>query len=202
MDDSAKSALTGIALIAAVAAVAWAMRNQAAAPLPETGAGGFVTGETRFRDVRITGRVGNAKGWTVRAEQVQTDSQGNRVVFSDGISALLYQGGVLRVTCEAPRATFSAVNDLLVAEGGVQATIMPPAVDDSADMPVNLGPIRLATDLLRWTAGSRTLSCPGPVEMTLDRGRIDVDSLDFDLAARDLDARGFRGRFRVQENDL
>ncbi|MFY7952138.1 MAG: hypothetical protein ACOVT5_06480, partial [Armatimonadaceae bacterium] len=130
------------------------------------------------------------------ADRVQTDSQGNRVEFTEGISALLYQGGILRVACKAPRATFWSVNDLLVAEGGVQATIMPPAVDDSADMPVNLGSIRLATEMLRWTAGSRTLSCPKPVNMTLDRGRIDVDSLDFDLAARDLDARGFRGRFR------
>ena len=202
MRDSVPAVIAFIAAVGVAVSIATAMRHQAGAPLPDNVAGGFATGETRFSQVRITGRVGNAKGWTVEADRVQTDSRGRRVLFTDGIVARLYQGGALRVVCKAPVATYDAEGDRLNADGGVRATLVPPIVDRPDDLPAGAGPMEFETESLEWTAGSRTLACPGPVRLTLERGAMAMDSLAVDLQDRSLDADRFQGRIRIQEGDL
>jgi len=202
MDERIRNVAVTVVAIAAGALIAIAMQRQASAPLPLHGPTDSPTRDTRFEGVRIVGRNRGQTGWRVTAPSVTTAMQGNRVVFDEGIEAELYQHGLRRVVCQAPRANYQARSDELIADGGVEATLEPAPQQSLDDIPKEFGAVRLATNRIRWVSGSRLLQCPEPTSVRMDQGRVDVRKLDVDIANRNLDAVEFRGRFRIEESEL
>lgn len=138
----------------------------------------------RLMNVTATGRRNNQKAWTMSAKQVDSSKDRSRVDFVGDIKVTLYSEGRPRATLNADMANYLAPNQTLLVGGHVVGIMKDPkaGTDD----------LKMETTRIQWNIGSRQVTAPEAVTLTLKDGTITGTQLMVDLKTRDYSMKDFK----------
>lgn len=154
----------------------------------------------RFENVRAVGRSNNQRAWVLTAKRIDTTRTRSRIDFSGGVEATLLDQGVPRAVFHAPQATFDSGAKLLVAAGQIDCTVRPaksgggPQIGDAGK------PLHFETTQVIWNVGSRTVMCPGTVEVETPGLQVRGVNLTVDLRTREHSLKQFQATMTLNDD--
>ncbi|MGQ9696830.1 MAG: LPS export ABC transporter periplasmic protein LptC [Armatimonadota bacterium] len=172
------------ATLCAIAGTVWMLVSVNPPDTRQVGPASMEPPLVRMKEAGVVLKAGGERVWEMQADKVEL-ARDRRTASVIGLKkGTLWRGKDAVVTLSAPRATYDMVSHALRITGGV--TINGPRG------------ATIRTDSVYWVEQTRTLVCPGPVEVRTPQGVMVGTRLEGDLDLRRFTIHGLHMLVKAQ----